>query len=126
MGYKINDLAPMRYLVESNDASGPIDRAALGKLVSVETKSPTFEIELPAAADTGHETLKVSLGYYYCQTGAEGVCKAGSVVFSLPVTLSPGAPESMHNYRSKCGNSFAARGNRGGEMPGDEFLASVR
>ena len=26
--------------------------------------------------------------------GAEGVCKAGSVVFSLPLTLSADAPES--------------------------------
>jgi hypothetical protein len=38
--------------------------------------------------------LKVSLAYYYCKTGAEGVCKAGSVVWTLPVSLAVDAAEN--------------------------------
>jgi sugar lactone lactonase YvrE len=92
-GYKINPLAPLRYLVESTGEKGPIDRDALGKLATVEEPSATFDIELPAA-ETGSEKLKVSLGYYYCQSGSEGVCKAGSVIWTLPVTLSADASET--------------------------------
>ncbi len=93
-GYKINQQAPLRYLVESSDKAGPINREALGKLVSVENKSATFDIELPAAGDSGREKLKISLAYYYCQDGSEGVCKAGSVVWSLPLALSANAKDA--------------------------------
>jgi DNA-binding beta-propeller fold protein YncE len=90
-GYKINPAAPLRYLVESSDAKGPIARDALGKLVDVKEPSPTFDIELPAIATTGMENLKVSLAYFYCAEGAEGICKGGSVVWSLPLDVSPTA-----------------------------------
>jgi hypothetical protein len=93
-GYKINPLAPLRYLVESGDETGPISREVLGKLTTVEPPSPTFEIELPADSATGSDKLKISLGYYYCQSGSEGVCKAGSVIWTLPVTLSSDASDS--------------------------------
>lgn len=85
-GYKINPVAPLRYLVESGSESGPIDRAALGSLVTVEQPAASFEIELPAQAE-GSEELRVSLAYYYCQDGSEGVCKAGNVVWKLPLKL---------------------------------------
>ena len=93
-GYKINPLAPLRYLIEANESRGPIGRDALGKLAEVAEKSPTFEIELPATGATGVEKLTVSLAYYYCQTGSEGLCKAGNVVWNVPVNLSADAADS--------------------------------
>jgi thiol-disulfide isomerase/thioredoxin len=93
-GYKINPLAPLRYLVEAGDATGPLDREALGKLTTVEHPSASFDIELPAGAGMGSEKLKISLAYFYCQEGSEGVCKAGSVIWSLPVVLSADAADS--------------------------------
>ena len=78
-GYKINPLAPLRYLVEADGNAGPIDREAIGKLAQAAEPAAKFDIELPASAATGSDTLHVSLGYYYCQEGSEGVCKAGSV-----------------------------------------------
>ena len=93
-GYKINPLAPLHYFIEANESRGPIGRNALGKLAEVSEKSPTFEIELPASGATGVEQLTVSLAYYYCQTGSEGLCKAGNVVWNVPVSLSADAPDS--------------------------------
>jgi thiol-disulfide isomerase/thioredoxin len=90
-GYKINPLAPLRYLVESREGKGPLDRKSLGKLVTLDKPAAAFDIELPTTAATGNEKLKVSLGYYYCQEGAEGVCKVGSVVWSMPLLVSPEA-----------------------------------
>jgi thiol-disulfide isomerase/thioredoxin len=94
-GYKINPLAPLRYLVEAGEKDGPIDREALGKLTEVEEKSTKFDIDLPTATTTGSDKLKVSLAYYYCQTGAEGICKAGSVVWNVPLSLSDAGPASV-------------------------------
>jgi len=93
-GYKINPVAPLRYLVESESEKGPIDRQTLGKMTKVEKPSAQFEIELPAMAAAEAETLKVSLGYYYCQDGSEGLCKAGSVAWKLPLTVSADAGEA--------------------------------
>ena len=93
-GYKLNPLAPLRYLVESRDSKGPVDRQSLGKLVAMEKPQATFDIELPTKAPKGNDKLKVSLGYYYCQEGAEGICKVGAVVWTIPLVLSPEASAS--------------------------------
>jgi hypothetical protein len=59
----------------------------------VETPATTFDIELPVSGD-GSEKLDVTVAYYYCQEGSEGLCKAGSVVWKLPVKVSAAASES--------------------------------
>lgn len=94
-GYKINPLAPLRYQVESAAETGPLDRAGFGRSVKVVPPSAAFEIKLPAAA-SGEDTLRVSVNYYYCQDGAEGLCKAGSAVWTLPLKLAAdGAAEVL-------------------------------
>jgi hypothetical protein len=90
-GYKMNPLAPMRYRVEAADGQGPVSREALGKPVPLGEPGNSFKISLPVTADTGRETLKVSLTYYYCQEGSEGLCKVGSVVWTLPIELDANA-----------------------------------
>ncbi len=94
-GFKINPLAPLRYLVEAGEKDGPISREAIGQLTEVKEKSARFDIDLPTSAATGSDKLKISLAYYYCQTGAEGVCKAGSVIWNLPVSLANAGPASV-------------------------------
>ncbi|MEX2118598.1 MAG: thioredoxin-like domain-containing protein [Pirellulales bacterium] len=90
-GYKMNPLAPMRYRVEAADGQGSVSREALGKPVQLDEPGKSFTISLPVTADTGRETLKVSLTYYYCQEGSEGLCKVGSVVWTLPIELDANA-----------------------------------
>lgn len=90
-GYKINPDAPMRYQVDAAGVGGPIDRADLGKAVDLAKPAASFDIDLPVTASEGQEQLKVSLAYYYCQEGPTGLCKVGSVVWSLPVRLDAGA-----------------------------------
>jgi thiol-disulfide isomerase/thioredoxin len=93
-GYKINPVAPLRYLVEAKSDAGPIDRKALGTLARVEKPAPKFAIELPASGAPGSDTLTISLAYYYCQDGSEGVCKAGNVIWTLPLSVAPDATAS--------------------------------
>ncbi len=84
-GYKINPLAPMRYYVDADKAAGPVDREALGKGQQPDPPAAEFDIRVPLAQTSGEDVLKVSLGYYYCQDGKEGLCKTGSVVWTVPV-----------------------------------------
>ena len=90
-GYKMNPLAPTAYRVESAEgaAAGPIRRDGFGKTVRLEKPAATFEIRLPGDGDTGRDACRIVLDYYYCREGAEGLCKAGSVVWTVPVELSP-------------------------------------
>jgi thiol-disulfide isomerase/thioredoxin len=99
-GYKINPLGPMAYRVEEAADSGtakagPLRREAFGKPVRLEKPAGTFEIRLPVESDTGRDTCRVALDYYYCRSGAEGLCKVGSVVWLVPLELSPSAQRTV-------------------------------
>lgn len=94
VGWKINALAPQRYYVEVVNETGPVDRAALGKLVKVEPPAKEVTIELPIAEASGKEVLKISMEYYYCQESNEGLCKTGSVTWTMPLVIADDAKES--------------------------------
>ena len=98
-GYKINPLAPPSYWIEAvgkdgQPATGPVRRGAIQRWVRLEKPDGRFRISLPVDASTGDETLRVGLNYYYCREGAEGICKVGSVVWTVPLQLKADAKTS--------------------------------
>jgi DNA-binding beta-propeller fold protein YncE len=93
-GWKINKLAPMSYLLEVTGDSKVIDRTQLAtSLTKVEPPSAKFKVSIPVSGD-GTATVKLSLNYYFCQDGGEGLCKVGSVVWTVPLSLEGDASES--------------------------------
>jgi DNA-binding beta-propeller fold protein YncE len=90
-GYKMNPLAPMRYLVEADGPTGPVDRTALGKLQQLDHPAAEFEVKIPVTQSMGRDTLKLSMNYYYCQASDSGLCKIGSVAWTIPLTLASDA-----------------------------------
>ncbi len=105
LGYKINSLAPMSYQVEAagdgEPQPGPVQRGSLGKRHRLEKPAADFEIVLPVSAAAGRDRLHVGLTYYYCREGAEGVCKVGSVVWTVPLELSSDAPGTVIPLRHR-------------------------
>jgi hypothetical protein len=102
-GYKVNPLAPLIYQVDRVTAGsekapdavpGLVRQTALGKPTSVKPPAALFEIVLPVDAVTGHDTLRVTVNYYYCRDGAGGICKAGSAAWVVPVEASANAANS--------------------------------
>jgi thiol-disulfide isomerase/thioredoxin/DNA-binding beta-propeller fold protein YncE len=87
-GWKINDGAPLEYWVEADPAEGPVDRAGLGAR-SVEPATDRFEVRLPVSG-AGQQTISLSLVYYYCETEG-GLCKAGSVIWRVPLKITADA-----------------------------------
>jgi hypothetical protein len=45
-------------------------------------------------ASGGSDTVKVSLTYYYCQTKESGICKVGSVIWTVPWEVTAEAKET--------------------------------
>lgn len=100
-GYKLNPDAPLRYQVEPALDSGPVDRQAIAPPARLEKPSESFEIELPVSAPIGRDRVKLSVAYYYCRQGAEGLCKAASAVWIVPLQLAADAPESVLHISHK-------------------------
>jgi thiol-disulfide isomerase/thioredoxin len=89
-GWKINDLAPMGYFLEAEAETGPVDRTAVGKTTRLDKPATSFNITLPVTG-AGQDVVKVSMNYYYCQDGGEGLCKVGSVVWTVPLKVDDAA-----------------------------------
>ncbi len=85
-GFHINAMAPMRYWLDAPGV-GPIDRSGFDKSHKLEMPAAEFDVVVPLKQAAGNDTLTLSMNYYYCQAGAEGVCKVGSVVWTVPIVL---------------------------------------
>ncbi|MFO0896776.1 MAG: thioredoxin-like domain-containing protein [Pirellulales bacterium] len=92
-GYKPNPLAPIRYLIETEGEAGPVDAKAIGTLQKLEKPEKEFSLSVPVSGP-GEAKLKVSLTYYYCETGNEGLCKIASGIWTVPVTIDESAAET--------------------------------
>lgn len=76
-GFKLNTLAPFQYLVQSDkgfEQYGPIA-----------DPGPEMQVRLPAEKLADCTTLTVSLAYYVCKEGSEGICQPRSHVWEIPV-----------------------------------------
>jgi hypothetical protein len=105
-GYKINTLAPMAYRLEEasnaeNTEAKLLDREKFGKTLLIEKPAEKVEIRLPLEAAQGRDTFRLVLDYYYCRIGAEGLCKAGTVLWTIPLEVSPAAKQSGISLRHR-------------------------
>ena len=100
-GWKVNPLAPMSYWLDATGDGGVADRASLGR---TRLPKPVAEFDVPVpVSGPGSDEVTVSLNYYYCQEKDDGVCKVGSVVFTVPLTVaedaSPSTAKLTHEIR---------------------------
>jgi thiol-disulfide isomerase/thioredoxin/DNA-binding beta-propeller fold protein YncE len=86
-GWKLNPLAKPQYWLESLQPNGPVQRTALGN-GQLEEKEGLLTLKIPVSG-TGQEPLRLSLAYFICQEGGEGLCRAGSVVWTIPLDIQP-------------------------------------
>ena len=127
-GYKINEAAPTAYRVDfpggegreaggrkgdwlrvpevpvpfsGVGAGGPIVCDKFAKPIRVPKPAANFEIALPVSAETGRDTVRISLNYFYCRSGAEGLCKAGSAVWTVPIELKADAVTTVIPLRHR-------------------------
>ncbi len=91
-GWKINPAAPMRYQVSKAGEAGPFADLSADWL-KVNPPKSSFSVPLTVRG-SGDERLTIRTVYYYCQEGGEGLCKVGSVAWTIPVSVSDDAPQA--------------------------------
>ncbi|HEX3868831.1 MAG TPA: hypothetical protein VHV77_00200, partial [Pirellulales bacterium] len=100
-GWKINPIAPMRYKVEPLAEPGVVERSALGNFVKLEKPAAQFEFRVPVTSQAGEDRIRVTLQYYYCQESNEGLCKASSISWEVPIQLSNNGPSDLASLTVK-------------------------
>ncbi|MFV1964424.1 MAG: thioredoxin-like domain-containing protein [Pirellulaceae bacterium] len=92
-GWKINSMAPMRYWLTDSREGGPLGKLSAGPN-SVAEPGATLTLRTPIMGD-GEDTLEVAVIYYYCQEDGAGLCKVGSVIWTVPIQASSSAPDGI-------------------------------
>jgi hypothetical protein len=84
-GWKLNKLAPLNYWIEDVNEGGPV-AADIGKQGAIDVDGANLTLSVPVSGE-GQDEVQVSLVYYFCQEGGEGVCKMGTVVWQVPFAV---------------------------------------
>ncbi|MBX7075241.1 MAG: redoxin domain-containing protein [Pirellulales bacterium] len=90
VGYKINAAAPAAYEIALSNPQAEqslVAADALNQRVRIAKPATKLALELPVSAKAGEVDLKIAMSYFYCQEGNDGVCKAGSVAWKIPVVI---------------------------------------
>ena len=93
-GWKLNAQAPVIYYVDVKGDQGPVDRRQIRRQQKVVEGKSKFAIPI-SLGKRGDEAKKidameVTLNYFICQEAGkegEGLCRAGSVVWTFPLHL---------------------------------------
>lgn len=94
-GYKVNELAPISYQIECVKGAAFVDPSVLGMPRRLEKPASRFELAVPVTNTSGGASLKVSLNYFYCQDGGQGLCKMRSISWLVPLRLSESSKQAV-------------------------------
>lgn len=84
---KLNKSAPNSFYLQATEGHF-FDPQTLDKRTTIATPDSQFNILLPLRSTTGQTKIKLSLTYYYCREGSEGLCRVGGVSWIGDVELS--------------------------------------
>lgn len=84
-GWKLNKLAPLNYWLADDHEGGPV-ALETGGPDALEVDAASLTLSVPVKGE-GKDAVRVSLVYYYCQEGGEGVCKMGTVVWRVALDV---------------------------------------
>jgi len=89
-GMKINKSAPMSFYLQATEGHF-FTPESLKKRTTVRNPASQVEVSIPLQSTSGQTKIKLSLTYYYCREGAEGLCRVGNVSWIGDIQLSNGS-----------------------------------
>lgn len=94
-GCKLNEAAPMSYAIQVVQ-EGLIDPVALNTPIRIQPPSTAPLVKIPVLKDAGESTVRLRLVYYYCEEGAEALCRIDSVSWTGQIIVDPaGSPDPL-------------------------------
>lgn len=94
-GYKLNQEYPGSFRLAVAGAQTLLAPDKLGDRVEVErVDDSTVQFSVPLTAKTGKAEVMVTLTYGYCTSGKGGLCKIGTLAWTVPLTVALNAAES--------------------------------
>lgn len=91
-GWKLNPQAPIIWRVEEEPGTSTVlDRNVSGRDFVVKDGQNPLEFQLPVLSTEGKSTLKITVNYFTCTEGQEGLCRIESVRWIVPLELDPEA-----------------------------------
>ena len=94
IGWKVNKIAPMQFCVSNSENSKVISDETAGNVVTIEKPSKSLSFDLPLLKDA-KGTLEIAGIIYYCQLGGEGICKAKSYRWKVPIKIAEGSSNTI-------------------------------
>ncbi len=88
-GAKLSPAAPVQYLIEAISATGP----GYEQTGSHDKCKSSFEINVPIEKLAGANSLKVSLVFFFCEEGGEGLCRIKSQIWEIPLRVEADAKD---------------------------------
>jgi thiol-disulfide isomerase/thioredoxin len=92
-GFKINELAPFLYQVDNGGSAEIVRGDSIGKLQRASLDADRCVVTVSTVPGVGSGTIRLSLSYYICREGAEGICQIRSAVYEIPVERSAKATQ---------------------------------
>jgi thiol-disulfide isomerase/thioredoxin len=100
-GSKLSPDSPIGYVVETL----PGAKKPWSETKWLDEVKPAFKVAVPLASVAGARGVRLSLVYYECSEGGEGLCRIKSQIWDIPLKLDATAKERTINLRAPDGGA---------------------
>ena len=90
-GYKLNDLAPVTWEVFSEGEQTIIPVDALAQRDEASVADQVAKIDIPMTGTAGTATVLIRVGYGYCGTEENALCRLATATWRVPITVATDA-----------------------------------
>jgi len=96
-GYKLNDLAPVTWEIFTDGAQPLFPTATLSQRDEAVVADGHATFDMPMTGESGTATMYIRVGYGYCGTEENALCRLATATWRVPVTIATDAAVDILN-----------------------------
>ena len=86
-GYKLNNLAPVTWEIFTDGEQPIFPTATLGQRAEAVVADGHATFDMPMTGELGTATMYISVGYGYCGTAENALCRLATATWRIPITI---------------------------------------
>lgn len=90
-GYKLNDLAPVTWEIFTDEEQQIFSTETLNQRDAAAVTDGQATFDMPMTGESGTATIYVSVGYGYCGTEKNALCRLATATWRVPITITADA-----------------------------------